>query len=119
MDLLLGLVALIVAVAALALVLIGRGRVATLETELKAARKHNADLHAAHGAMHHDLAEVRAELQTAQRDLDRTQRALGELKAAAEVVPVPPLPRRRSGRLDDLREQLRAAHREPDPTEDE
>jgi len=49
------------------------------------------------------------------RELDETQRQLNELKAAAEVVPAPPpppLPRTRSSGLDDLREQLRAAHRE-------
>jgi hypothetical protein len=51
-------------------------------------------------------------------ELDETQRQLNELKAAAEVFPVPPppLPRTqkpRSGSLDDLREQLRQAHRDP------
>ena len=46
-------------------------------------------------------------------ELDQTQRELNELKAAAEVVPVPPpLPKTRSSGLEDLREQLRAAHRE-------
>ena len=45
-------------------------------------------------------------------ELDETQRQVNELKAAAEVMPAPPLPRTRSGALDDLREQLRASHRE-------
>ncbi len=47
------------------------------------------------------------------RELDETQRQLNELKAAAEAVPAPPpLPKSRSSGLEDLREQLRAAHRE-------
>jgi hypothetical protein len=54
-------------------------------------------------------------------ELDETQRQLNELKAAAEHVPAPPpppLPRSRSGGLEDLREQLRAAHREETPSEE-
>ncbi|HEY0583861.1 MAG TPA: hypothetical protein VGE94_16890 [Chloroflexota bacterium] len=50
------------------------------------------------------------------RELDETQAQLNELKAAAEVLPVPPPPIRRSrtAGLDDLRQRLREAHREPD-----
>jgi hypothetical protein len=54
-------------------------------------------------------------------ELDETQRQLNELKAAAEVIPAPPpppLPRSRSSGLDDLREQLRAAHREESPPDE-
>jgi hypothetical protein len=51
-------------------------------------------------------------------ELDETQRQLNELKAAAEVVPAPPLPRSRSSGLDDLREQLRASHREEPASEE-
>jgi hypothetical protein len=53
-------------------------------------------------------------------ELDETQRQLNELKTAAEVVPAPPppLPRSRSGGLEDLREQLRAAHREETSSEE-
>jgi hypothetical protein len=48
-------------------------------------------------------------------ELDETQRQLNELKAAAEIVTTPPIiPRARSGGLDDLRQQLREAHRAPD-----
>ena len=47
------------------------------------------------------------------RELDETQHQLNELKAAAEAVPAPPpLPKSRTSGLEDLREQLRAAHRE-------
>lgn len=55
-------------------------------------------------------------------ELDETQRQLNELRAAAaEVVvpaPPPPLPRTRSAGLEDLREQLRAAHREETASEE-
>ena len=55
------------------------------------------------------------EIKQLRTELDETQRQLNELKAVAEVVPAappPPLPRTRPGGLEDLREQLRAAHRE-------
>jgi len=56
---------------------------------------------------------ARTDIVQLRRELDQTQRELNELKAAAEVVPVPPpLPKTRSSGLEDLREQLRAAHRE-------
>jgi septal ring-binding cell division protein DamX len=56
---------------------------------------------------------AQTEVRQVRRELDETQRQLNELKAAAEVVPAPPpLPRTRSSGLEDLREQLRAAHRE-------
>jgi septal ring-binding cell division protein DamX len=56
---------------------------------------------------------AQTEVRQLRRELDETQRQLNELKAAAEVVPAPPpLPRTRSSGLEDLREQLRAAHRE-------
>jgi septal ring factor EnvC (AmiA/AmiB activator) len=120
MDLLqvVGLVALVAGVAALALVIELRGRLARLELSLAAAQKFASDLQSAHEAVHDELADLRSELQTTQRHLDRAQRELGELKATAEVLPAPPLPRARSGGLDDLREQLRAAHRERESTDE-
>jgi hypothetical protein len=69
------------------------------------------------------LKQLRAELDLTQSQLNETgaqlrqvQQQVSELKAAAEVAPPPPprLPRSRSGALDDLREQLRASHREGD-----
>lgn len=68
------------------------------------------------------LAQLRAELDYTQSQLNETQAQLREvqkqvtdLEAAAEAVPPPPrLPQSRSSGLDDLREQLRAAHREDD-----
>jgi hypothetical protein len=47
-------------------------------------------------------------------ELDQTQRQLNELASAAAVVPAPPIPRGRSSGLEDLRQQLRQAHRESD-----
>ncbi len=114
----LGLLALVAGTAALALVLDLRGRVARLEVALTAGRQLNAEMQAAHEAVHDELADVRTELQTVQREVERAHRELDELKAAAAVLPVPPLPKARSGGLDDLREQLRAAHRDPDATDE-
>ena len=60
------------------------------------------------------IKQVRSELDETQRQLNETQRQLNELKAATEAAPVPPppLPKSRSAGLEDLREELRAAHRE-------
>jgi cell division protein FtsB len=60
------------------------------------------------------VKQLRQELDETQRQVNETRRELDELKAAAEVVPAPPppLPKARSSGLEDLREQLRAAHRE-------
>jgi hypothetical protein len=64
----------------------------------------------------HEHQALMAELADLRRDLEQTQLEVHELKAATEVLPAPPppppLPRGRSGGLQDLREQLRAAHRE-------
>jgi hypothetical protein len=55
---------------------------------------------------------LRAEIAALRRDLDQTNAELAELKAAANVLPAPPVPPRRRGDLDQLREELRASHRE-------
>jgi septal ring factor EnvC (AmiA/AmiB activator) len=67
-----------------------------------------------------DLASVRQSVVDVQDDVSHARDQLGELRAAAEVLP-PPLPRARrtSGGLEDLREQLRAAHREEEGTSEE
>ena len=105
MELALALVAFLLAVVALGLVLGLRNQVAQLprvDTNMAA-----------------DLERLRLELSDIRRDLDHSNRDLEELKAATQIVPAPPLPRARSVGLDDLREQLRAAHREPDPSSEE
>lgn len=61
---------------------------------------------------------LRAQVDGLRRELDQTIQELNELKAAAQVVPAPPLPKARRGGLDELREQLRASHREADADED-
>jgi hypothetical protein len=59
-----------------------------------------------------ELEKTRRELQQIRRMLERTQREVTELKAATDAALAPPPLKGRPGRLDDLREQLRAAHRE-------
>lgn len=51
--------------------------------------------------------------------LEQLRSEVDDLRAATQVVPVPPLPRARSGGLDDLRERLRAAHTESDEPSEE
>jgi hypothetical protein len=105
MELALALVAIVVAVVALGLVLSLRRQVAQLPRVADPAA---------------DIERLRQELIDIRRDLDRSQRQLDELKSVTELAPTaPPLPRARSAGLTDLREQLRAAHREPDPTAEE
>jgi hypothetical protein len=108
MELEIGLVALALAVVALALALTLRNQLAALPPAAAAppAPVEPLLVHA------YDDTALRAELNAVRAELQRVSQELGELKAAAEVVPVPPLPKARRGRLDDLREQLRASHRE-------
>src|SRR5438128_457077 len=106
-ELLLAVAALIAAVAALALVIDQRGRVSNLEAGQSVRRQMDADAQAAHEAVHYELGELR-------RDVDTALRELAELKAAVEIVPAPPLPKARPGGLDDLRQQLRASHLDPE-----
>jgi predicted Holliday junction resolvase-like endonuclease len=66
--------------------------------------------------------DTRNQVKMLRGELDQTQRQLNDLKAAAEVVPTvpPPLPKSRArGGLEDLREQLRASHREESSSEPE
>src|SRR5579872_1696203 len=73
------------------------------------------------------VKQLRTELDQNQRMLNETrqqlidvQQQVSDLKAAAEVIPAPPpLPRSRSTGLEDLREQLRAAHREDEPSSED
>jgi len=99
----LSVVAILVAAVALGLVLAMRNQVAQLPRRDTGA----------------DVEQLRRDLSDIRHDLDQSQRELEELKAATHIVPAPPLPRARSVGLSDLREQLRAAHREPEPGSDE
>lgn len=102
MELPLAVVAILVALVALGLALSLRTQVAQLPREDSSA----------------DVERLRQELIELRSDLEHAQRELEQLKAATQV-PAPPLPRARSAALSDLREQLRAAHREPEPGSDE
>ncbi len=96
MELLLALVALIASAAALALAFDLRSKVNALQA-------------------------VTEEVGGLRRDVDAAQRELSELKTAVQSAAVaPPLPKARQRGLDDLREQLRAAHLDPESgSEDE
>jgi hypothetical protein len=105
MELALSLAAILVAAVALGLVLSVRGQVAQIPPVDPRPVA--------------DLERLKQELTSIRRDLDRSQRELDELKAVTVLPPAPPLPRARSVGLADLREQLRAAHREPEPPSEE
>jgi hypothetical protein len=110
-ELLLALAALIAGIAAIALVIELRGRVSSLEAEQSNRRKLDADAQAAN-------ERVLAEVDELRRALEAAKRKLSDLEAT-QTITVPPLPRSRRAGLDDLREQLRASHLEPESsTED-
>ena len=104
----LGGLALLVALVALAVAWQTGKHWLALAQRIDEAEQHLARME---GETHETIADVRAQL-------GQTSRELSELKAATEVVPSPPLPRARSHRLDDLRERLRAAHREENAESD-
>jgi hypothetical protein len=118
LTLVLGLLALVAGGVALVMVIDLRARVTRLEAAGVERNAMDADVQSAHEAVHHELGDLRHEIELTQNRLDNTQRELAEIKMAAEVGPAPPLPKARAGSLDDLREQLRAAHREPDAADE-
>jgi septal ring factor EnvC (AmiA/AmiB activator) len=66
-----------------------------------------------------ELDQTQAQLNDTQQQVRDLQQQVNELKAEAIAPPPPQLPRNRSSGLDDLREQLRAAHLEDDSSPDE
>lgn len=63
--------------------------------------------------------QLTGDLNSVQVALEEMRSDVAELRAAAQVVPAPPLPRTRSGGLDDLRQRLRAAHSESEEAAEE
>jgi uncharacterized protein HemX len=116
MDLAIGVLALIVAGVSLGMVMWLRGQVPALQAEVSALRRQLEQTQREPGEP--EATALRAEVSALRRDLEQTQNEVGELKAATEIAPAPPLPKARPS-LDDLREQLRAAHRESDNTSEE
>ena len=111
--------ALAVAVAALVLALTSRSRLDSVERSAAESQRFEQDAQRGHEAMHGELGDVRRLLDQTRKELDVTRDELSELKAAAEVLPPPPpLPKARPGGLDDLRQHLRAAHQEPDESDE-
>ena len=111
----LAVAAAVLAIAALVLVIDLRVRTNRLDGMVSGGfaerRQRDADVLAARQA-------VQVELDNVRRELDALGHEVAQLKAAVEVPPVPPLPKSRHGRLDDLRQQLRAAHLEPEIDDD-
>jgi len=63
--------------------------------------------------------QLSGDVNALQAALDQLRAEVAELRAAAEVVPVPPLPKSRPAGLDDLRQRLRAAHTEGEDESEE
>jgi hypothetical protein len=111
----LAVAAAVLAIAALVLVIDLRARTNRLDVTVSGGfaerRQSDADVLAARQA-------VQVELDNLRRELDVLGHEVAQLKAAVEVPPAPPLPKSRHGRLDDLRQQLRASHLEPEIGDD-
>jgi hypothetical protein len=116
MELALTSAALAIAVAGLVLALTLRSRLDALEKSSAKAIRFEDEARRGHEAMHGEVGDLRRLVEHTRRELDAARAEVAELKAASEVLPPPPppLPRTRSGGLEDLRQQLRAAHQEPD-----
>ena len=95
------------------------GTLSALHGDVSALRGEVSALHGEVSALHGEVSALQGEVSALRRELDQTQHEVGELKAATEIAPAPPLPKTRPGSLDDLREQLRASHREADETTEE
>ncbi len=63
--------------------------------------------------------QLSGDVNSLQVALDQLRAEVADLRAAADVVPVPPLPKTRSADLDDLRQRLRAAHTESEDKSEE
>jgi outer membrane murein-binding lipoprotein Lpp len=63
--------------------------------------------------------QLSGDVNALQAALDQLRAEVADLRAAAEMVPVPPLPKSRPAGLEDLRQRLRAAHTEGEGTSDE
>jgi outer membrane murein-binding lipoprotein Lpp len=64
--------------------------------------------------------QLSGDVNALQAALDQLRAEVADLRAAAEVGPVPPpLPKSRPAGLDDLRQRLRAAHTEAEDTSEE
>lgn len=102
MELPLALLALAVAIGALAVALSVR----------RTAVEVSASVGASQDAASRREGDLASSLAALASRVEGIQAELGEVRAGLEPPPPPPLPRARTGRLDDLREQLRATQNE-------
>jgi outer membrane murein-binding lipoprotein Lpp len=63
--------------------------------------------------------QLAGDVSSLQVALDQLRSDVADLQTVAQAVPAPPLPKTRSGDLDDLRQRLRAAHTESEGTSEE
>jgi septal ring factor EnvC (AmiA/AmiB activator) len=125
MELELALAASVIAVVALWLALSARNRLGGVAAELTSVRTQLQQVRAeldqvrqTRDRAEHALEQLRSEQAQTRREVAQAQRDVADVKTAIDMVPAPPLPKARSAGLDDLRERLRAAHREPDSDTD-
>ena len=112
MELALAILGIVLGAAALGLAYRAQGRAIRAEAAARAAEQEAQQAAAAADALEGSLTSARTEL-------ERFTRELAELRAVLEA-PLPPLPKQtRPGRLDDLRQQLRAAAEQGDAPEEE
>ena len=105
MEVVLSVAALLIAVGALVVAL-------NLRSELGRAQRAVADAGGEAARAHQRAEEAERSLGTLRDELDQVRGELATLRSLAEAPPPLTLPRSRSGGLDDLREQLRAAAQE-------
>jgi chromosome segregation ATPase len=114
MEFALGLIALIVAAVALAVVFRLQGEVGRVREAVAAARREATLAQEAAEAAGRDFAQARLAADGAdyavtelRADVTKLRDELTQLRSAIETPP-PPLPRARTSNLEDLRERLRA-----------
>ena len=118
MELVITAVGIALAVAALVVALGARATAAETQDRLGAARQEVDRAGVAAAKLERSLAELREALAAAQVELTGVRGELEELKAAGASPPPLRLPRSRSGGLEDLREELRAAALDNDEDEE-
>jgi peptidoglycan hydrolase CwlO-like protein len=118
MELLLAGVALLIGLAALGLTLAQRDQLARAQQGANAAAAQLERTQSQLESSARSLHELQSRLDQTRVELDQARQEITALQTVAETPPPLTLPRARTGALDDLREQLRAAQQEAEETEE-